>query len=469
MNATYGSDFPSFDPSNTTNSSCPHRFGARLLTIALGAASLVSIAGCGGGGGGGGFFPPAAAQPAATRDPVPAHDTTDLDLTLELSWQGEAEIFEVFFGPNELPDTPIAAIDETRFEVSDLKVDTNYVWRVDSILEDGTVVEGPLWNFETGNPFLGEPTLEPGNGEQNVQPTDLEIVAKFDRDLDASSVDANSFSLELANGERLPGRHEVDGATARFIPEAFTLPENAELFVKLSGILATDGRELQSDITSSFQTGEYELIRVNFQNEQAEVPAGHLRDFGLAFDVRQEANAGRGFSYGWVRDDNGEPFDQSSEGRDRGENEDGRLNTFLHMQQPIDVAWEIELPVGTYEVTVALGDGSDFFVDDHFHTAVVEGLVAIDRFVPNPPEQQHAFATITVPVLDGKLTLSPNAGANTKIPFVEIRRAGNLRFSVNFQSENADVPFGHLRDFGQAIDIRLDRNQGDGMFYGWSD
>ncbi len=446
--------------------------GRRLVACTLGIAALSLLAACGGGGGGGGGFIAAAPEeapaelPAPTSDPSPVHDVLDQDLSLELSWAGETASFELFFGPNELPAEATAVVEDTRFEIDDLKVDTLYLWRVDSVLEDGSVVAGPLWSFTTGNPFLQAVKFSPAGGERNVQPTDLVIAVEFDEEIAEASVDAGSFFVATDEGERLRGRHEVDGNIARFIPEAFLAPSNAKLTVNLSGILSTVGRELQADVASSFRTGEYELIRVNFQSENAEVPAGNLRDFGLPFDERSELNSGRGLSYGWVRDD-GTPIDSSRNARERGELDDPRLNSFIHMQNTgIDVSWEMEVPNGSYEVTVALGEGAKTNRSPN-QTAVVEGWVAIDRFTPNPPEEQHAFATLTVLVNDGRLTIAPTGGDDTKIPFVEIRPLDRIRLSVNFQKENAEVPFGDLRDFGQAFGERQDRNQGSGLSYGW--
>ena len=92
-------------------------------------------------------------------------------------------------------------------------------------------------------------------------------------------------------------------------------------------------------------------------------------------------------------------------------------------------AWEIAVPNGTYQVTVAVGDPSAGS-DPEFHTINVEGVTAISRFQPvgsSGASTRQTSATVSVNVSDGRLTLDALGGTNTKIAYVDIASAsGNV-------------------------------------------
>ncbi len=142
-------------------------------------------------------------------------------------------------------------------------------------------------------------------------------------------------------------------------------------------------------------------VRINFQSEGAPVPAGYLPDVGTAFGSR-----GNGFSYGW---------DQSNtSGRDRQANADQRLDTLIHMQKAGDRIWEIALPNGSYEVTVAAGD--PVFIDQ-VNNLSIEGVTQVDP----DGEDNFDLYTVEAAVVDGRLTVAPAAGAsNAKLAYIDI-------------------------------------------------
>ncbi|TDT18486.1 fibronectin type III domain protein [Ilumatobacter fluminis] len=221
-----------------------------------------------------------------------------------------------------------------------------------------------------------------------------------------------------------------------------------------------------------------DTIRVNFQSETAPVPAGYVRDFGQPFGARTGADQGTGLTYGWLDEDDDTPVDITPNGRDRGLNTDQRLDTLMHVQ-PEDVSgtfngnatnsyWEIVVANGTYSVTVAAGDAAvnNYDNDPEFHSINVEGVTAIDRHEPigvDGAAGQHATATVTVTVTDGRLTLDADGGENSKFDYVEITPAvvdppeGGVQ--VNFTSNAASTPAGWVSDTGLAYD--------SGRGYGW--
>ena len=108
--------------------------------------------------------------------------------------------------------------------------------------------------------------------------------------------------------------------------------------------------------------------------------------------------------------------------RERTTPTDQRLRTLILMQgnggatQPNVGAWEYTLPNGTYDVTVSAGDAG---FTDSIHRLTVEGVLAINNFVPTTAEPFRS-ATVEVTVADGKLTIDPTGGTNTKITHVDI-------------------------------------------------
>ena len=158
--------------------------------------------------------------------------------------------------------------------------------------------------------------------------------------------------------------------------------------------------------------------KVNFQPQGATVPSGYQPDHGQAFD------AARG--YGWTSMTSSSPLSLVGNGRERQIHDDQRLDTFVHMQLPTGSAgvatpgrWEHTLPSATYEVTVAVGDAGPYY--DSAHSITVEGVLLIDRFVPSSADRFRT-ATTRVAVADGRLTLSPAGGTNTKVDYVAVSR-----------------------------------------------
>ncbi|TYL55001.1 choice-of-anchor D domain-containing protein [Nocardioides sp. BGMRC 2183] len=184
-------------------------------------------------------------------------------------------------------------------------------------------------------------------------------------------------------------------------------------------------------------------VSVNFSNLAAPLPGGYLRDFGEAYGARTRGDQGTGLSYGWIGENSRQPLDLSvggtsgpGNGRLRTTSQpDLRLNTLMHMQAddvpnfngtPVAGIWELAVPNGEYDVTVAVGDPA-VNTDPEIHTINVEGQNAIDGFVPTGPagsNSHHRTATVTVTVEDGRLTVDALGGTNTKIDYLEVVAAG---------------------------------------------
>ncbi|WP_436499757.1 Ig-like domain-containing protein [Actinokineospora sp. HUAS TT18] len=165
--------------------------------------------------------------------------------------------------------------------------------------------------------------------------------------------------------------------------------------------------------------------RIDFGDQAATPPAGYLSDYGQAFGTRSGPNQGSGLQYGWVGVGTATPLDMVGNGRNRGTGSepDQRLATLMHMQLPAGSpgvqapgSWEIAVPNGVYTVTVAVGDPQHF---NSVHAIQVEDQNAITAFTPSTAVR-YSTATVNVGVYDGRLTISPAQGTNTKLSYVTI-------------------------------------------------
>jgi hypothetical protein len=111
---------------------------------------------------------------------------------------------------------------------------------------------------------------------------------------------------------------------------------------------------------------------------------------------------------------------------------DQRYDTLVYMQPPAGfngtqkpAAWQMAVPNGSYQVTVAVGDPLTQGVSASKMTVNVEGTNAISNFNPtgaNGAATTHTSATVTVTVTDGKLTVDADGGTNTRIDFIQIQQ-----------------------------------------------
>ena len=156
------------------------------------------------------------------------------------------------------------------------------------------------------------------------------------------------------------------------------------------------------------------VARINFQPQTAVTPTGYSKDYGQAYE------AARGF--GWVAPGTTTPLSLVGQGRERNLNSNQRLDTFVHMQGTVTGPmgeWQVAVPSGTYDVTVAVGDAGNAVNSTHAVSA--EGTVVVPPFTPTTGDKFRT-STARVDVTDGFLTLSNPGGTNTKIDYVDIDR-----------------------------------------------
>jgi hypothetical protein len=151
----------------------------------------------------------------------------------------------------------------------------------------------------------------------------------------------------------------------------------------------------------------------DFTTASGAVATGYTADRALGYD------AARGF--GWVLPGSSTPVDMGLNTRTRTSGTDQRLKTVDIMQgsgvssQPVTAAsWEVGVVNGTYDVTVGVGDYGYY---DSTHRITSEGVRVANDIVTTAAAPFQA-ATAVVTVTDGKLTLDPTGGVNTKIAYV---------------------------------------------------
>ncbi|WP_180272337.1 PKD domain-containing protein, partial [Maribacter sp. 4U21] len=251
------------------------------------------------------------------------------------------------------------------------------------------------------------------------------------------------------------------------LPDSYIDGNEDYLDLSFAGIFATKRREdagtlvaytfedfgIQSDNVVTF-----EPVNINFSRAIDIPPAGYEQDAGLGYGLRDN-----GLTYGWLTTDGATPLDLSSNARNREvDGVDILQNTLNHMQYSdvpngnngVDTEgiWEIEVPNGSYIVSVGVGDPNNEDVVGTGHTINVEGVNIIDRFVPSGAvgaPTKFTSGSTTVSVTDGRLTIDAFGGTNTKINSLEI-----------VQSSTSDQPFvTNVTPFDDATDVALEEFQ----------
>ncbi len=157
-------------------------------------------------------------------------------------------------------------------------------------------------------------------------------------------------------------------------------------------------------------------VNVNFQPPQVEVPRGFLKDVGSVFHDRDN-----GYSYGWDKDRRQKKSNPNVGytrfRKNHIQYDDRRYSTLIRMQiqNKSSAIWEIEVPDGTYEVGLVMGDP---MFTDSTNNVLIEGVAVND---PDGNDNFDTYSDVTVVVSDGRLTVEPGLDAyNIKLCFIRI-------------------------------------------------
>jgi glucose/arabinose dehydrogenase len=268
--------------------------------------------------------------------------------------------------------------------------------------------------------------------------SDAALALDFSSPIDPATVTSASVVLIDGTGASVAADRSLESASRLILAPTSPLRASTRFMIQVTpGLMSTTGASF-TPLTSTFTTASGPFsARINFQTNSTTVAPGYKVDYGAAYtDTR---------GYGWIAQDSSAPLSLVGNGRIRKVTADKRLDSILHMQLTsastagvhIPGRWEIAVPAGTYDVTVAAGD----IYTDSVHRLTVEGTVAIDDFVPTPTSL-YKTATVRVGVTDGRLTIDAAGGTNTKIDYVDIDSSDAARrvVSVDPSDGSPDVP-----------------------------
>ena len=161
---------------------------------------------------------------------------------------------------------------------------------------------------------------------------------------------------------------------------------------------------------------------INFQGTGATAPAGYFTDSGDTY-----ASRGNGLSYGWN-------VTHTAYTRESQAVTDRRLATLCRFGS--GGVWEIAVPNGTYNVTVAIGDGDE----PSTHTINVEGVSFWSA--QSLAAGQYVRQTQTVAVTDGRLRIDQGSAGfeDTRINYVLIAAAGATPAAPSGLTADATAP-----------------------------
>ncbi|MBT2595494.1 choice-of-anchor D domain-containing protein [Arthrobacter sp. ISL-72] len=202
-------------------------------------------------------------------------------------------------------------------------------------------------------------------------------------------------------------------------------------------------------------------IKVDFTTTSGTPAPGYTSDWGEAYGLRSGANQGSGLTYGWKTID-GNPLSLVGNGRDRGRaGIDERLDSIIHMQYGDDGGtngvrtegiWEVAVPDGLYEVTVAVGDQAFAKGYDSLHAINLEAGIGIEAF-QGSAAAEYRTATTTVGVWDGELTVTAAGGTNSKIAYIDVVGVERAPHVDTMRPLNRSV--GHDPNDGVSATIRI--------------
>jgi hypothetical protein len=239
------------------------------------------------------------------------------------------------------------------------------------------------------------------------------------------------------------GSFETDTGTTATTSKNYTASNTGVIKV---GLQVTDGSGATGVTKKTVVVNSF----INFQPPGA-VPAGYTADIGNAFPS-STSNSRR---YGWITEDSlsgtHQPVNLTTNARKRNVSSDLRLDTLMWMQWPDqrkpNGAWEMEVPNGTYSVSLWAGDPAPVaqqFSDDGInvsaanHRINVEGVNAISSCVQSFSEIQCP-GSATVVVTDGRLTIDATGGGfNARIDYVDITPVAPASPTASFTATQPD-------------------------------
>lgn len=198
-----------------------------------------------------------------------------------------------------------------------------------------------------------------------------------------------------------------------------------------------------------------DVVNVNFQPRDSQVPDGYIPDSGEPFQLRDN-----GWSYGWVQFGNRDLPPLAASDADLVS--DQRYDTYVS-QASIEktlASWEIGLKPGRYRVRLVAGTPNPPS-GPHWTQAYAEGVPILSAPRSENPGNRWVEGAVDVEVDDGRLTLTLDSQTSGwDLAFVEISksRVANLppRLKVTAPLQN------EVFNAGRPVTIHVDTDDRDG-------
>jgi len=186
------------------------------------------------------------------------------------------------------------------------------------------------------------------------------------------------------------------------------LTANTTYFYRVRAFNGGDSGYTSTVSTSTLLQDVFAPTKINFQANGSSLVSGYTPDTGEIYAYR-----GNDLTFGWNKD-------HTNSDRDRDDNSNQLLDTFVMMQSSSN--WKIDVPNGTYNVKVGIGDAS--FASSY--TLNVNGV----NYWNNTSLGVNSFAnkTLSIAVTNGKITIDNGGSADnsTRINYVEISSAATM-------------------------------------------
>ena len=366
-----------------------------------------------------------------------------------LGASGNDVVLEMIINPTTLQAEAYYTIaDGTRTLLGSLDIPQSYFSGRDinaSGAQDNVTFAGIFATHRNGNQFTAsfddfsiteevvQPVLAFDVNELNFTVEENGTVAGQTVELTATPENANlliDYSLESAQSWVLtPTSTTVGQVTFNIDASGLAPGEYTEMVnVQDDPDLGYQNTEITINLTVTEVSDDF-AVNINFSDPATEAPIDYIKDSGDAYGDR-----GNGFNYGWLETDGLTGLNLTANTRFRNIASVGVLEkTLIHMQYgdtggsngvSTEGIWEIEVPNGTYNVTIGAGDPSvDGAGTTPIHKINVEGVTIIDEFGPTGvagSPTRWTGASGVVNVSDGRMTFDANGGFNTKINYVQI-------------------------------------------------
>jgi hypothetical protein len=209
--------------------------------------------------------------PFTPLGPVPADDSTGVDINMNLGWQcqdpeGDSLWYDVFFGANANLTLIGAGIPQASFDPGRLLYGTSYSWRITARDSFNNETRGPLWSFVTRDSSYFLTVLLQGMGNVNILP-DRQTYAYGDS-VTLTAVPDSNWIFAGWSGDISETSNPLTIIITRNLSITAVFTERSQSSATISGTITWPGHALTSHTyffadTLSSQLNIYEVGRTS--------------------------------------------------------------------------------------------------------------------------------------------------------------------------------------------------------------